>query len=48
MQCETVKIKLGDSYVIINKSDFNEKEHTLYGEEKIAVKKTVTRKKAAK
>ena len=50
MQCEIVKIKSGDSYIVINKSDFDEKEHTLYGEEKKVetVKKTATRKKAAK
>ena len=48
MQCETVKIKSEDGYIVINKSDFNEKEHTLYGEEKSTVKKTVARKKAVK
>jgi hypothetical protein len=36
MQCETVKIKpsseeQGD-YVVINKSDYDDKLHTLYGE----------------
>jgi hypothetical protein len=37
MQCETVQIKpsspeQGD-YVVINKSDYDDKLHTLYGEE---------------
>ncbi len=29
-QCETVKVKSGDSYAIINASDFVEGTHTLY------------------
>lgn len=30
MKCETVKIQSGDSYTVINKSDFDSAEHELY------------------
>ena len=46
MKIETVKIKSGDSYAIINKSDFDAKKHDLYQESqpKKAVKKATTKK----
>lgn len=34
MKAETVKVKSGKSFVIINKSDFDEKKHNLYKEPK--------------
>lgn len=34
MKIETVKIEADEGYVIINKSDFDPKKHTLYGEKK--------------
>ena len=40
MQCETVVIKTENGKVIINKSDYDPKIHTLVGEEpKKAIKK---------
>ena len=40
MRCETVKIcDGGDSYVIINKSDFDEEIHKEYTEPKVPEKK---------
>lgn len=44
MKCETVKISDGkDSYIIINKEDFDAKKHELYSEDK-PVKKAVKKK----
>ena len=37
--CETVKIKQGDDYAIINKSDFDPKVHEMYGKKKAPAKK---------
>jgi hypothetical protein len=47
MSCPTVKIKDSkDSYIVINKSDYDIKLHKLYQEDKPATKKIT--KKAAK
>ena len=46
MKCETVKVQHKDGYALINKSDFNEKEHKLFVEEEKPAKKAV--KKPAK
>jgi len=31
MICPTVKIQSGDSYIVINESDFDETKHKLFG-----------------
>jgi len=36
--CETVTIKTENGPVVINKSDFDQKSHTLHGDEKPAPK----------
>ena len=47
---ETVKVKNGDGFMLINKSDFEEGKHALYQEvqKKAPTKKKVVKKKSVK
>lgn len=48
MTCETVVIEGQNGPTIINKTDFDEKKHTLVGEKKPAKKKDVKKKDVKK
>lgn len=48
MKIETVKIKSGNSCVVINKSDFNDKEHELFNATAPKKRAAVTRKRVKK
>jgi len=45
MKCETVKIRAGDGYMIINESDYDPKKHTLFDK---PATKTATKKSRKK
>lgn len=45
MHCETVVIETENGEVVINKSDYDPKIHTLAGETKEAPKKSIKKKK---